>query len=51
MRPPKQAFFKAERGSPFRLNKKLPDEDVPEEIMEYMLSADTIRLWSDHEMI
>jgi hypothetical protein len=40
---PKQAFFETEQGSPFHLDKKLLVEDVPEEMMEYMLSADNIR--------
>jgi hypothetical protein len=41
--PPKQVFFKAEQDSPFHLNKKLPDKDVPEDMMEYILSEDNIR--------
>jgi hypothetical protein len=39
---PKQKFFEAEQDCPFHLNKKLPDEDVPETMIEYMLSTENI---------
>jgi hypothetical protein len=39
----KQAFFEAEQDSPFHLHKKLPNEDVREDMIEYMLSDDKIR--------
>jgi chaperonin cofactor prefoldin len=38
-----QAFFGAEQESLFHLDKKLSDEDSPEEMMEYMLSADNVQ--------
>jgi hypothetical protein len=40
---PKQAFFEAEQDSLFHLYKKPSDEDSPEEMMEYMLSADNVQ--------
>jgi hypothetical protein len=40
--PPKQALFEAEQDSPFHLDKKLPNEDVPEDMIEDMLSEDNI---------
>jgi hypothetical protein len=41
--PSKQAFFEAGQDSPFYLHKKLPDENVREDMMEHMLSDDNIR--------
>jgi hypothetical protein len=43
--PPKQAFFEVEQDSPFHLHKKLPDEDVSEDMIESMLSDDNIRVF------
>jgi hypothetical protein len=43
MGPTKQAFYEADENSPFYLRRKLPEEDVPEAIMDYMLSEDNIR--------
>jgi hypothetical protein len=41
--PPKEEFFEADEQSQFHIFKKLPDDNVPEEMMEYMLSDDNIR--------
>jgi hypothetical protein len=41
---PEQAFYEAEPDSQFHLNRKLPDEDIPEDVMKYMLSGDNIRV-------
>jgi hypothetical protein len=41
--PPQQAFFEAKENSEFFFHRKLPDDDVPEEIMNYMLSDDNVR--------
>jgi hypothetical protein len=43
MGQPTQAFVEAEQGSPFHPDKKLTDEDAPEEMMECMLSLDSIQ--------
>jgi hypothetical protein len=41
--PTKKAFAQAEPDSPFYLHCKLPDEDIPEAMKNYMLSEDNIR--------
>jgi hypothetical protein len=41
--PPQQIFFEAEENTDFFLHRKLPDDKIPEEMMEYMLSDDNIR--------
>jgi hypothetical protein len=33
-----RAFFQAEPDSPFYLHRKLPDEDVPETMKDYLRS-------------
>jgi hypothetical protein len=40
---PNQAFSVAGQDSPFHLYKKLSDEGIPEDMMEYTLSDDNIR--------
>jgi hypothetical protein len=42
-RPPRQTFFEADENTKFFLHRKLPDDDIPKKMMEYMLSDDNIR--------
>jgi hypothetical protein len=38
-----RAFYEAERDSPFYLHRKLPDEDGPEAMIDYVLPEANIR--------
>jgi hypothetical protein len=40
--PPEKAFYEAQKGMPFYLDEKLPNQNVPEEMMNYMLSRHKI---------
>jgi hypothetical protein len=40
---PQQAFFEARENSKFSLIQKLPEDNAPRAIMNYMLSDDNIR--------
>jgi hypothetical protein len=42
-RPPREAFFEAEENFEFFLYRKLPDDNVPEEMRDYLFSDDNIR--------
>jgi hypothetical protein len=39
---PKEVFFEADEESQFHVFRKLPNDNIPEEMMEYMLSDDNI---------
>jgi hypothetical protein len=41
--PPDKVFFEAEVGTLFDLEEKLPNQDVPEEMTNFMLSRDDIK--------